>query len=256
MRNPLRFRLATAVAGAALLLVAGPGLPEKEGPPTDPLPIGAEVLYDQTDDASGNGAPDQDFESAFSVASCEAADDFEVTDPGGWTILGVNTIGSNAGVPSDHVNIAFYPDDVGVPYDIPLCEYVGITSYIDDLGSMTITLPTPCKLDPGVYWMSQQVRQDFGTAGQHFFSNRVAQNKMEGVWRNPGNKFGTGCVDWTPNSECGVGGGYPDYLFQIVGLGDGGDPTPAVGPFGVLVVLAALGGASGYVLARRRSDSG
>ena len=237
--------------GAALLLVAGPGLPEKQGIPSDPLPIGIEVLYDQTDFASGNGAPDQDLE--YDVADSEAADDFEVTDLGGWAILGVNTVGSNQGIPSMHVNITFYADEGGLPAETPKCEFLEITTYTDNGGSLEIDLPTACNLLPGVYWLAQEVRQDFNPSGQHFWSNRTVQTLSEGVWRNPGNKFGTGCVDWTPQTDCGVGGGTnPDFLFQIIGVGDPGDPTPAVGPFGMLLTVLALGGGSGYILARRR----
>ena len=39
---------------------------------------GTVLLYDQTDSAGGNGAPDQDFEAAFDGYDAEGADDFDV----------------------------------------------------------------------------------------------------------------------------------------------------------------------------------
>jgi hypothetical protein len=45
------------------------------------LPVLAAVLYDQTDHASGNGAPAQEFEGAKDAYDCEGADDFVVTAP-------------------------------------------------------------------------------------------------------------------------------------------------------------------------------
>ena len=213
------------------------------------------VLYDQTDDASGNGFPDQDFESTDNTSDSEAADDFEVTDPGGWTVIGVNTPGitSVPGGSSMHVDITFYPDDDGLPAETPVCEFLGTSTYTDAQGELTIRFTTPCELDPGVYWLAQQVRQDFLTDGQHFWSNRASQSNSPAVWRNPLNGFGTGCVDWTPNTVCNVGGGFPDLLFQIIGPEED-DPVPAIGPGGLLLILVTLGGASGYVLARRRGS--
>ena len=83
-------------------------------------------------------------------------------------------------------------------------------------------------------------------------ANRMQQSHHESVWRNTGAKFGTGCTDWGKQIECGVGGGFPDFLFQILGGDDPADGTPAVGPLGVLLITIALGGGGGYVLARRR----
>ena len=51
---------------------------------------------------------------------------------------------------------------------------------------------------------------------------------------------------------CGVGGGHPDFLFQILGVDASGQPVPAVSPSGLLLIVLALGGGSGWVLARRR----
>lgn len=225
---------------------------------SDPTPAAftaTAVLYDQTSDPSGNGAPDQAFEVTYAAYDAEGADDFEVTDAEGWDVDGANTPGSGGG--SAFVNVAFYADAGGVPAATAEtgCDYDGLTSYTDTVGDLEITFDV-CNLGPGLYWYNQMVRQDFNPNGQHFWSNRSVASNNPAVWRNPGDGFASGCVDWEQMQICGVGGGEPDFLFQI--LGEVRDPgttsggVPAVGPFGMLMMVLALGGGSGYVLARRR----
>ncbi len=185
--------------------------------------VGAPVLlYDQTNNPAGNGVPDQDFEAAFNTYDAEAADDFVVTAPG-WTIEQVNTVGTTGTPGGATVSISFHANSPGGgDPDLPGaavagCSYTGVVP-VDTLGSFAITLPTPCVLAPGTYWVRQFVNQNFGSFGQHFWSNRSTQTGSEGVWRNPGTGFATGCTTFTPQTVCGVGGGAsPDLLFQILG---------------------------------------
>lgn len=180
------------------------------------------LLYDQTSSPSGNGAPDQDFEAAFNAYDSEAADDFVVTAPG-WTIQQINTIGTTGVAGSSTVDLNFHLNSAGGgDPDLPGavvagCSYLGIVP-TDAAGSLTIVLPTACVLAPGTYWVAINVNQNFGTNGQHFWSNRTVQAGSEGVWRNPGGGFATGCATFTPQTICGVGGGAsPDFLFQVHG---------------------------------------
>ena len=258
----LKFRLFTIFAAVLLLAgsfaVAQPVL-ENQGAASARLPGGAAILLDQTDNASGNGSPDQDFETSFDIYDSLGADDF-VTNPEGWNIDGIETIGTGGG--SQSLSVTFYADggNEEPDRDDVLCEYLNLVpgaDYTDAGGSMSITLPTACNIGGGTTaWLHVYTSQVFGGGGgQHFWSNRTVQDNAGAVWKNPGNGFGTGCVDWTTMTFCGVGGGFPDFLFQILGeKKDGGttDGTPAVGPFGVLLMVLALGGGSGYVMARRR----
>ncbi|HVS02609.1 MAG TPA: DUF11 domain-containing protein [Thermoanaerobaculia bacterium] len=214
-----------------LLLVAATSLmalpPEEEWPPVSepsqdvsarsdgPLAL----LYDQTDDGTGNGVPDQDFEAAFDAYDCEAADDFAVTSSGVWEIDRVATQGirSGSGVPTA-VDVTFYANAPGGGNpDLPgavVCAYPGLLP--ESSPSLIVELPTPCVLPPGVYWLGIQARQAF-TSGQHFWSKRAAQSASEAVWRNPGDGFGTGCTGFAPQQTvCGLSGGR-DLLFQIYG---------------------------------------
>jgi hypothetical protein len=218
----------------------------------------AGVLYSQLDSPSGYGEPDQKFEAAYSAYDSEGADDFLVNS-GPWTIGGVLTPG--IGGASIHVSITFYPSVDGEPGDIPIagCVYLGITDYTDANGDLSINLEPECVLPDGHYWMAQQVRQDFQTDGQHYWENRQFVIGAPAHWRNPADGWGTGCTDWSPSVVCGIENYEDDFLFALMD-----DPfdrpattaTPAVGPFGMLLTVLALGGSSFYVLARRRRSSG
>jgi hypothetical protein len=147
-----------------------------------------------------------------------------------------------------------------------VCSYAAVTPTLDNLGSLTIDLPMPCELDTGLNWVAIQVNQNFGSFGQHFWSNRSVQSFAPSKWRNPGGGFGTGCVDWAdqagtldgnPATGCGVGGGTnPDFLFSLVGML--GEPdvivteVPTLGQIGLVAMLVSLLGAGLYRLRRRK----
>lgn len=185
---------------------------------------GAVLLYDQTNDPFGNGLPDQDFEAMFDAYDAEGADDFVVTDPTGWSITQVDIIGTQSTTgPANTVNITFYGDNAGTPdTSNVLCDYTGLAT-VDTTGSLSTTLPTPCDL-PGstTYWLRHQTQQDFGTAGQHFWSNRATISGAPAHWRNIQDGFGLGCTDFADAGlVCSVGGGMGttsyDLLFALSG---------------------------------------
>ena len=223
------------------------------------FPEGPTVLYDQTDNAAGNGAPDQDFEAAFDAYDAEGADDFNVDWPDGWNIDQVNTIGTTGTPGGAVVDVNVYTDNGGTPLGgSNICSYDDVAPTLDNLGSLTVDLPATCFAPAGLHWVAIQVNQNFGTFGQHFWSNRTTQNNAESVWRNPGGGFGLGCADWEPQTTCGVGGGAsPDFLFSIAGsLGEPMDPTvdvPTLGQFGLVALLLSMLGAGVYRLRRRQS---
>jgi len=206
----------------------------------------ATVLYDQTDNAGANGAPDQDFEASFDAYDAEGADDFNVDWPDGWVIQQVNTVGTTGTPGGALVDVNVYSDNSGTPLGGSMvCSYNDVTPTTDNLGALTVDLPTDCNVPTGVHWLAIQVNQNFGTFGQHFWSNRTTQTGNAGHWRNPGDGFATGCLDWTPMTTCGVGGGVnPDFLFSIVGmLGEPQVPiieVPTLGQIGLITLLLSL----------------
>jgi hypothetical protein len=214
-----------------------------------------DVLYSQLDDPSGSAYTDQSFEAPYAAYDGTGADDFEVTAAAGWDIETLNTPGSQNPGPGQpfFVNNAFYADAGGVPGAVLAdCDFPGNTAFTHDLGDLSITVE--CNAPNGLTWVSQSVRQDFNPFGQHFWATRATAVGNPAVWKNPGDGFATGCVDWSPaNAVCGQTG--EDNLFELLGAerttGTGG--VPAVGPFGVAMMILALGGGSAYVLRRRRA---
>ncbi len=216
------------------------------------LPLGSAVLFDQTDNASGNGAPVQNFEASLDGYDAQGADDFEFASPNGWTIEQLNfVITQGAGGTAASVDVAIHENVAGGGNpDLPgaaVCAYAGVAPGQTGAppSALNVVLPTPCIIPEGRYWVSLIINQDFATDGQVFWSNRTTQTFSEAVWVNPGDGFGTGCTTFTPMTTCNVGGGVnPDFLFQIVGVVGGIQPLPeprAV-PVSSVVGLGLLGG--------------
>lgn len=259
-RHHKRVTLSVAIAAALGLSSAVPAQVADENPGSSggvPTLSGAAVtLWDQTDMASGNGAPDQDFEAAYDVYDAEGADDFVV--PGGvqWTIEEIATVGTQgAGGAATSVDITFYQDNGGLPgAAIGACTYAGVIP-VETAGSFAITLPTACTLTPGTYWLGQQTNQDFASDDQHFWSNRTAANGNNAAWRNPGDGFGSGCTDWDAMTTCGVGGGTnPDFMFSLAGSEGplAATSVPVNNRWGLGALVLMLMGLSGWALSRRR----
>ena len=178
------------------------------------------ILYDQNGPPSGNGIPDQNFETGFNQFDSEAADDFEVTAEHGWDIHLIRTVGTTDGDGPGKVNVRFFANSPGGGRnDLPgavLCSYdlLTTTSY----PNLEVALPTPCHLPPGRFWLGVQVEMEYALHGQHFWSNTRNQSGNEAVWRNPLDGFDRGCPDYQPQTMCLVGGANnPDLIFQIVG---------------------------------------
>ncbi|MGD9764228.1 MAG: hypothetical protein AB7V27_10980 [Candidatus Binatia bacterium] len=184
------------------------------------------VLYEQTDSASGNGAPAQNFGPPYEAFDSEGADDFIVTGPG-WKITQVLMITTAEVVGAASVDLTFYSDAGGVP-GAAEAAYTGVIPTADT-PNLEITLPTPAVLRPGLHWVGIAVNQNFQTHGQRFWSNRLVQSNNPSVWRNPGNGFATGCTTFDTQIACGVGGGTnPDFLFQVIG--ELAEPQPVIAP--------------------------
>lgn len=237
---------------------------ENAAVPAFPVIEGVPLLYDQTDSPDGNGIPDQDFEAGFDIYDSIGADDFVVTDAPGWTIDVVNTIGTTGTPGTATVDIAFHTDAGGSP-DVsnPVCTYTDLVP-VDNLGSFTINLPTPCALPSNgstVYWLVQQTRQDFASGGQHFWSGRSVISGAESHFLNPDNGFGSGCTTFQPVSVCGVGGstgaGDPrDRLFSLAGEIGGPaflntQPVPTMSNIGLGVLALSMLVLGGLAVGRR-----
>jgi len=261
----MKARNFSLVLGVALVLLASSfasAVTFVKSRPNDGIftgPSTGDVLYSQLDDPSGNAFTDQSFEAAYAAYDAEGADDFTVTDAAGWDIDTLNTPGTMtvAGSNPFFVNHFFYDDllltEPGAVE--PGCAFPANTNFVS-AGDGDISTTVDCNLGAGSHWFSQQVRLDYNPFGQHFWATKATAVGDPSTFRNPGNGFGTGCVDWEPaNSTCGQVG--EDFLFELLGKPrEVAVPTvgvPAIGPLGIAFMVLALGGGSAYVLGRRRS---
>ena len=217
-----------STAGAATLQTSHVGAVTQ---PSFNTPNGSTILFDQTANQSTNGTTAQNFSSSYDAYDAEAADDFAVP-AGGWTLSSVNLITSTSGgfTGPTTASVNIYPDAAGAPGATAACSYAAAPATI---GATTtaITLPTTCALPAGTYWVAISVALDFGVGGQVFWTNSTVGSLSDGVWRNPGDGFGTGCTNWGTLAACGVGGGVdPGYSFQLLGAvgGGGGGVIPYV----------------------------
>jgi hypothetical protein len=207
--------------------------------PNRNAPSGSTVLYDQSGTAE-NGAPAQDFQSAYDAYDSQGADDFVVTDAAGWTVSAFNfqVAFLQSGIPTPPpptivYNVDVFPDAGGAPGGSATCSASGVTGTLDGTNtSLSIAMPSACFLAQGTYWVSMTPVFDFPP--QSFWSNQSgATLGNEGVWQNPNGGFGTSCSSWSPISTCvgsgTIGGGNPNYLFQVVGAVGGGGGTCGAG---------------------------
>jgi hypothetical protein len=217
------------------------------------FPSGGNILYSQLDDPSGYGFTDQEFEAVYAAYSGEGADDFNVTDAPGWDLTTINTPGfqTAGGIPF-FTNHFFYADAGGtIGAVLDDCEFPASTAFVHDAGNFATDV-SGCNAPTGVNWFSQSIRQDFVPFGQHFWLTRVANAGNPALFRNPGNGFGTGCIDWSPaNAVCLAPG--KDLQFELVGDIRPPNGTPAVGPFGIALMVLGLGAGSAYVMRRRNA---
>jgi hypothetical protein len=189
---------------------------------------GGIILFDQltTRPQVAVGLPVQRFDPP-NARDAEGADDFQVLDPGGWTIgevaFGLPGFGMNGR--RGAVDVRVYPNAAGSPGEAAICSYDDITAEQHGTEQLRVPLPTPCVLERGRYWLSLQktagqLRWALGTPAPHsppFVLGARAH------WRNPGDGWGTRCTGWSDISNC-LADGEPitngfdtQALFQVCG---------------------------------------
>ena len=176
------------------------------------------VLYDQTSNPSGLGTFSQNFGSGDTNSSA-AADDFVVPDGATWVVkeLDISGVYFNGSGPANSESVTFFKDKHGKVGKV-VAELDALHG-ADDFGSFAITLGDKgVKLKSGHYWVSAVVNMSFAAGGEWAWDNQTA-GTTEGdpaMWENPG---GTICKTWTPQNECGFGGGgsLGDEMFILKG---------------------------------------
>jgi uncharacterized repeat protein (TIGR01451 family) len=179
------------------------------------------VLYDQSGTAAF-GFPSQNFESSYDAFDAAGADDFLVSDAAGWSVGAFNfQITTSQGDPTAaRYDINVYPDSGGLPAGTASCAYSALPGTLDpQFTSLSVSLPAPCNLAQGTYWVSMVANLDFAVGGQVYWalSTETPAPGSDAAWENPGDGFGFGCTTWTDNATCGAGSGLTTALFQVIG---------------------------------------
>lgn len=191
------------------------------------------AFHEQMLPLSGSSNISHDFTDDLNIPMTSfAADDFVVPDGDTWTVHYVNFIGtyfSYTNIDVDAYNIFFYEDNDGLPGDL-IQGYENITQYntilIDEIGQTELieaTLSTPVTFTEGHYWLSVQAVSDGSVTG--FWGWAIHQNdatlENEYAWKNPGDGFQYGFIDWTPGSMISFGS--LNLAFGLYGEGQNND---------------------------------
>ena len=188
-------------------------------------PRGGVVLYDQTDNLSGDSFPSQNFQESWDDRDCQGADDFVVPDGETWEVAQVDVIGAyraDQQNPVETANLYLYADASGaVGAEIEAFVDIAVDDKDED-GDWSVVLPEAVTLVAGTYWVSVNVNMDLivdGVGdGQWFWTKQATKKPVGGElhWRNPGDGFGTGCTEWSRlTTDCGDDGGF-DVSFRLL----------------------------------------
>ncbi len=227
-------------------LAVSPLMEDIDTPPAVSVP--PDVLWDQTAGISSADISSQDFRDgggSFDHFDTRAADDFRVPEGFFWVIDNIRAFGAfDDTTPDliDSLNIYFFADKDGLPgNEIARCVYQDILPEDITVPDFVIDLPFPCKLEPGLYWVSVQANIGFIQNGQWFWHENTVETLNPFVWENPGDGFGTGCVKFSPaQADCGAD--FPDLAFQLAGREVPViRPIPTLSEWGMIAVAGALG---------------
>jgi hypothetical protein len=183
------------------------------------------VLYDQLSTAVQYSGLLATEDSSSDDYDSEGADDFVVTDAAGWTITGFTFNGEAYDGESDldewstTSNVFIYPDASGAPAVAPTCTALGVDSSSFNTGNdnFSVTLPTPCVLPAGTYWVSLQGINAFSDTGSDYFWTGATGGGATALYRNPGDGHGTTCTTFTSVDTCSGGDALSGFAFQVLG---------------------------------------
>ena len=218
---------------------------DADTPPAVSVP--PDTLWDQTSGISSTDITSQDFTDGggFDIYDSRAADDFLVPEGFIWVINTVRVFGAfddNTPEIIDTLDLDFYVDRDGLPGHLAAkCVYDNILPEDITDPNFIINLTRPCRLEPGVYWVSVRANIGFIQNGQWFWHENSVQRLSPFAWENPGDGFSTGCVRFTPaQADCGAS--EPDLSFQIIGRETAIiRPIPTLGEWGMISAAAILG---------------
>nr|WP_299386635.1 T9SS type A sorting domain-containing protein [Allomuricauda sp.] len=192
-------------------------------------------IYEQNEAAIGS-RPSQLFPD-FGGALAQSADDFIVPEGSQWTINSVVAFGGANGGPSlTSANVVIYENNGGQPGAVVYDSGPISPSSEPANTNLGIDLPEALVLEAGTYWLSVYANLNFLPDGtQWFWLTQAGLIGNEAVFKDVGDLFGTGAVDWTSQSVA-FGDAITDQVFQIYGTvdsGTSGDTAMVIPPSGI-----------------------
>jgi hypothetical protein len=127
------------------------------------------------------------------------------------------TVWGTGSTTADVVNVFIYDDAAGIPAPTASNAFMGL-SCINSGSILTISIPGGLSLGTGHYWLSVQDASPYGTDGQWYWSQLSHIHNSGSCWRNPGDGFGTGAVNWTTLTALGKPDA--DFIFRLEGTYD------------------------------------
>lgn len=179
---------------------------------------GSRLLYDQDDQDNPQAIVAQNFESAFDIYDCEAADDFKIPAGQTWKIGKIHLGGthfSSAG-PADSFSVTFYSSKKGkVGSAVKTCANAGY-SY-SDMAFGSVDVICKAKLRKGTYFLAVLANMNFSQGGEWGWITNNTVRGSPSMWRNPGGGFGVGCTDFETTTNCIPEGEGGDFAFALYG---------------------------------------
>ncbi|WP_340199504.1 T9SS type A sorting domain-containing protein [Ascidiimonas sp. W6] len=176
------------------------------------------AIYEQIDPRISS-SPSQLFVD-FGGALVQSSDDFVIPSGNTWTIDKVLAAGGANGAPTfTSATVVIYADAGGLPgAEIYNSGALVPASAATDT-NLTLELPEAQVLESGTYWLSVYAILPFNPGGRQWFWNtQSAVVGNEAAFRDPVNLFGTGALDWTPQSGAFTTRPPRDHIFQIFGV--------------------------------------
>jgi hypothetical protein len=183
-----------------------------------PASASGALLYDQTDSAGSSSVVSTDYDSEHDSLDSQIADDFTVPAGQSWEIDHLDVIGTIFMLsPPPKVHVFLYADS-GIFPGAELFRQEGIPAANGP--NYSIPISGAPLLPPGTYWVSAQQAEGNGDPIKFTdwsWTNRTVQNGDPAAFRNPGNGYMTGCIDWGSLTPCSGPDAGPDVLFKLSG---------------------------------------
>jgi hypothetical protein len=172
------------------------------------------VCVSQLNADSARSFPSQNFEPDFDAYDNVAADDFTVARRcRARVVTVVGNYGAGSG-PADSETVTFYRDKTGRPGRVVSTQTV--TAPDDAIGTFDLPLDEAVRLRAGrKYWVSIQISMNFAESGVWLWEMQSVVDGAKPVWKNPGDGYGYGCVDWTEIETCAGAEWSGGLMFEI-----------------------------------------